>query len=384
MFRSSSRTSANTGVAPAWTITFAVAGHVIEVVITSSPSPTPSASSDRWSAAVPLESAIACFAPQYSAKRSSSSAVFGPVVSQPERIVSATASTSSSPTAGGWNERKVRLRESSGVDIGGDEAYALRRRGRPFERLLARLADRLHRTGPIRSDAELAEPVPGFAVNANTPHARQRRGAVDTVHCLQLALRRRQELRDCPSGGIDGRERRMRNLLAECSRERELVQVDAERELAELRVVAAAEPRGQLDDARAARADHDLRVRRARLDTERRGRLARRLDGRTDVHRLECAWPDVRERDAERRRLRAHAVGHGERVEAPAERERVHRHLLAVDQLLDEARAGARRLKGGVDRRSELVVVGDEREAALPLPVRRLEDARKADPLRGC
>ncbi len=37
MLRSESRTSAKTGVAPAWTITFAVAGHVIGVVITSSP-----------------------------------------------------------------------------------------------------------------------------------------------------------------------------------------------------------------------------------------------------------------------------------------------------------------------------------------------------------
>ena len=107
MLRSSSFTSTKTGVAPAWTITFAVAGHVIGVVITSSPGPTPSASSDRCSAAVPLESAIACFAPVYAAKRSSSSAVRGPVVSHPERIVSATASISSSPTAGGWNERKV-------------------------------------------------------------------------------------------------------------------------------------------------------------------------------------------------------------------------------------------------------------------------------------
>ena len=39
MFRLSSRTSAKTGVAPQWTITFAVDGQVIEVVITSSPGP---------------------------------------------------------------------------------------------------------------------------------------------------------------------------------------------------------------------------------------------------------------------------------------------------------------------------------------------------------
>ena len=52
MFSVSSRMSAKTGVAPQWTITFAVAGQVIEVVITSSPGPTPSATSERCSAAV--------------------------------------------------------------------------------------------------------------------------------------------------------------------------------------------------------------------------------------------------------------------------------------------------------------------------------------------
>ena len=107
MFRSASRTSAKTGVAPVWTITFAVAGQVIGVVITSSPGPTPSATSARCIAAVPDATASACFAPTYSAKRRSSSAARGPVVSQPERIASATAATSSSPTAGGWKPRKV-------------------------------------------------------------------------------------------------------------------------------------------------------------------------------------------------------------------------------------------------------------------------------------
>ena len=62
-FRSVSRTSAKTGVAPVWTMTFAVAGHVIGVVITSSPGPIPSATSARCMAAVPDETARACFAP---------------------------------------------------------------------------------------------------------------------------------------------------------------------------------------------------------------------------------------------------------------------------------------------------------------------------------
>src|SRR6266446_8768634 len=135
MFRSPGRMSANSGVAPQWTITFAVVGQVSEVVITSSPGRTPAPSSARWSAAVPEESASTCFASKYSAVRRSSSAARGPLVSQPERIASAAAATSSSPTAGGWNDKKeLRLDESA--RIGRDEAYALGRRLSPSEGLL--------------------------------------------------------------------------------------------------------------------------------------------------------------------------------------------------------------------------------------------------------
>ena len=62
MLRSSSRTSQKTGVAPQCSITFAVAGHVIGLVITSSPGPTPTASSARCIAAVPEETASTCSA----------------------------------------------------------------------------------------------------------------------------------------------------------------------------------------------------------------------------------------------------------------------------------------------------------------------------------
>ena len=62
MFSVSGRMSANTGVAPQWTITLAVAGQVSDVVITSSPGPTPSAASDRCSAAVHDETASTCSA----------------------------------------------------------------------------------------------------------------------------------------------------------------------------------------------------------------------------------------------------------------------------------------------------------------------------------
>ena len=43
--------SAKTGVAPVWMMTLAVEGHVIGEVITSSPGPTSSATSDKWRAA---------------------------------------------------------------------------------------------------------------------------------------------------------------------------------------------------------------------------------------------------------------------------------------------------------------------------------------------
>ena len=107
ILRSSSRTSTNTGHAPAWTTTFAVAGQVIGEVITSSPGAMPSATSARCIAAVPDESAIACRAPVSSASRRSSSAARGPLVSHPLVSVSVTAAISSGPIAGGWKERKV-------------------------------------------------------------------------------------------------------------------------------------------------------------------------------------------------------------------------------------------------------------------------------------
>ena len=165
MFKVSSRTSAKTGVAPQWTITFAVDGHVIDVVITSSPGPTPSATSERCSAAVQDETASTWSASRYSRMRASSSAVRGPVVSQPERRVSATASISSSVIAGGWKERKsVRLvEESSGIR--GEKAYAVGGGVRARQGLSARVADREHRTGTIGAPPQGREDVAGLPVD---------------------------------------------------------------------------------------------------------------------------------------------------------------------------------------------------------------------------
>ena len=122
MFRSESRTSTKTGVAPVCTTTLAVAGQVIGVVITSSPGPRPRPTRERCMAAVPEATASAWRAPVSSASRRSSSSARGPLVSQPLSSVSVTAAISSGPIAGGWKERNVlRLLEDS--CIFGLEAY---------------------------------------------------------------------------------------------------------------------------------------------------------------------------------------------------------------------------------------------------------------------
>src|SRR3954453_1000274 len=237
MFRSPSGTSAKTGVAPQCTITFAVAGQVSAVVITSSPGRTPTASSARWSAAVPDATASTCFASRYSAARRSSSAARGPVVSQPERIVSATASISSSPTAGGWNERKVarraRLDESSG--IGGDEAYAVRRRVGPCERLVARVADREHGPGTVGAAAQRPDDEPRLAIDPHPQHALERVWHLDP---REDPRRRDEKARD---GGADARDITVRCLRGPAQRgvDRPVVERDPERGLRKLRIVAS-------------------------------------------------------------------------------------------------------------------------------------------------
>jgi hypothetical protein len=74
----------------------AVAAKVYDGTMTSSPSPIPSARYARCSAAVHDDTASACLTPKCAANFSSSSAIRGPMVSQPERRVSVTAAMSSS------------------------------------------------------------------------------------------------------------------------------------------------------------------------------------------------------------------------------------------------------------------------------------------------
>src|SRR5262245_29256330 len=172
MVRSDARTSAKTGRAPVCTMTFAVAGHVIGVVTTSSPGPTPSASSERCIAAVPDATATACCAPTYSAKRRSSSAVAGPVVSQPERSVSATAAISSSPIAGGWKPTRLGLGElgSDGdTGVNSAKAYASRRTLTPRHRLRSAAADGEHGAGAIGTAPQGLDLLARLAIHAH-PH----------------------------------------------------------------------------------------------------------------------------------------------------------------------------------------------------------------------
>src|SRR6202162_5070862 len=64
-------TSTSTGFAPARRTVFAETIRVKSGMMTSSPGPIPRATSDRWSAAVPLEQATACGIPHHAAKASS-------------------------------------------------------------------------------------------------------------------------------------------------------------------------------------------------------------------------------------------------------------------------------------------------------------------------
>src|SRR5918995_3761751 len=78
----------------------AVATKVKGLVITSSPSPQPSARTPRWSAAVPLETATASSTPSRAAKLRSNFSTFGPSETRPELSASSTSSRSRSPRSG--------------------------------------------------------------------------------------------------------------------------------------------------------------------------------------------------------------------------------------------------------------------------------------------
>src|SRR5690606_39650886 len=99
--------SASTGRAPTCSITLTDEQNVMGVVMTSSPGPISSANRARCNPAVQELSASAAGAPRYCVNSLSKRLVFGPVVIQAERSVSATAAISFSEMAGGEKGRKV-------------------------------------------------------------------------------------------------------------------------------------------------------------------------------------------------------------------------------------------------------------------------------------
>src|SRR5271154_1476890 len=121
--------SANTGRARSYRTTLAEATNERGLVITSSPSLTPTARSARWRPAVPLETAHPNGAPTRAANALSNAGTRGPSESWPERSTSTTARSSASPRTG----------RASGT------GSALTYRSSPP-----------HRASPVRGDGHLA------------------------------------------------------------------------------------------------------------------------------------------------------------------------------------------------------------------------------------
>src|SRR5918996_1284570 len=91
VFRS---TSAKTGVAPSYSTQLEEATKEKGVVTTSSPGPMPARRTQRWSPAVPLETAAVWGAPTCSASAASKRSIIGPRERRPERSTSRTSSSS--------------------------------------------------------------------------------------------------------------------------------------------------------------------------------------------------------------------------------------------------------------------------------------------------
>ena len=100
MLKVAASMSTNTGVAPQCRTLLAVAMNEWLTVTTSSPGRTPTASSARCSAAVPLDTAHACGAPTNPANSRSNAATSGPCITQPDSSTRATAAASSGPSSG--------------------------------------------------------------------------------------------------------------------------------------------------------------------------------------------------------------------------------------------------------------------------------------------
>ena len=251
----------------------------------------------------------------------------------------------------------------------------------PRQRVVAVVAERQDRAGAIGPAQQRSEAVPLLPIEPDPAVAVERECLLEPVDVDQLARRRDEKPDAAAAGASRRRERRRRDLLAQRRRDREAVEVDAQHRTAELGVVAAAEPRGELADARTLAGDEHLGVARPLLDSDGGDGRGGDVDRFRDLLRLQLARPRVRERDAEGGRVCGQPVGHRQRPEAAANGEGVDRHLPSLHELFDEECRAARCVERDLDGRRQPARVGNEREAALPLPIRRLDHARVADPL---
>ena len=141
--------------------------------------------------------------------------------------------------------------------------------------------------------------------------------------------------------------------------------------------MATAQTGGNLHDSGPVGCDPKLGVGRSLSNPEGLDGTSRYIGGGLAVVCL--AGPGMRQRHAERRRVRRESVGDGERMEDAAGREGVDRDLRPLDELLDKNVTAPREGAGRGDRRPELGVRADEREPALALAIGGLDDAGRAN-----
>ena len=167
-----------------------------------------------------------------------------------------------------------------------------------FARASASSRDRARheqRPGAVGATAKRSEDVARLAVDPDLLDAGEVVGHLDA---LEHARRRDEELaspRRRPRSATQATRLRLPTAASIASPFRSMPVT----RLDQLGVVAAAEPRGDLDHLRAVPLDAELGVATGRLDPEGL-RPPRRTTSRPPRH---CARPDVRERDAEGRRL---------------------------------------------------------------------------------
>ena len=170
--------------------------------------------------------------------------------------------------------------------------------------------------------------------------------------------------------------------LAERSRDRERVEVDAERDPAELGVVAAADTGRQLGHQRPLSAEEELGRRRAGDDSDGRGGRGCGLDRSADVGRLELGGPELHERNPEGGRWGLLAVGDGQRHEAPVDGEAVDGDERPLDELLHEAVVALRLRERGCRAGRHRRPVERQPDGPLAGAVGRLDHDRIAELVR--